>query len=135
MATYGFDDLTVKIDVTVGGALTSLNAYVTEVDAFGIEAVLEDSHTAGDSWVEKLFTGLKQANEFSIKGFYDDTASTGPDAMLVGIGEVRSFQFTWGGSKTSDFECIIQKYERMPARGENTKFSATLVPTGAVTEA
>jgi hypothetical protein len=134
MATYGFDDLTLQIDSIVGGSLTSLNAYVTEVDAFEIEASLEDGHTAGDSWVERLFTGLKDAKEFSITGFYDDTASTGPNAMLIGIGDIRSFQFTWGAAKTSAFECVIQKYARSPKKGELTKFKATLAPTGAVTE-
>lgn len=135
MATYGFDDLELEIDVAVGGALTSLKAYVFEVGGLEIEAVLEDGHTAGDSWVERVATGLKDAKEFTLKGFYDDTATTGPDAMLVGIGEVRSFKFTWGGTKTSAFECLIQKYSRLPAKGELTKFEVTLAPTGAVTEA
>jgi hypothetical protein len=135
MATYGFDDLKMEIDNAVGGSLADVSAYVTEVSAFGVEAVLEDSHTAGDSWVEKLFVGLKQASEFSITGFYDDTATTGPDALLVNVGEVLSFKFTWGGSKTSAFECLLAKYERAPGRGELTKYSATLVPSGAVIEA
>lgn len=135
MATYGFDDLELEIDATVGGALTSIKAYVSELSGFEIEAVLEDSHTAGDSWVERVFTGLKDAKEFTLKGFYDDTASTGPNAMLVGIGDIRSFKFTWGGAKTSAFEAVIQKYSRLPGKGELTKFEATIAPTGAVTEA
>ena len=135
MATYGFDDLELEIDASVGGSLTSLKAYVTEVSGFEVEAILEDGHTAGDTWVERVFTGLKDAKEFTLKGFYDDTASTGPNAMLVGIGDVRSFRFTWGGSKTSAFEALIGKYSRLPAKGELTKFEATIVPTGAVTEA
>lgn len=135
MATYGFDDLEVEIDATVGGALTSLKAYVTEVSGLEIEAVLEDGHTVGDSWAESVFTGLKKANSFTLKGFYDDTATTGPDAMLVGIGDVRSFKFTWGGAKTSAFEALIAKYSRLPAKGELTKFEVELQPSGAVTEA
>lgn len=135
MATYGFDDLDVKIDAAVGGELTSIKAYVTEVSGLEIEAVTEESHTAGDSWAEALFVGLKRANEVTVKGFYDDTASTGPDALMVNVGEVLSMQFTWGGSKTSDFEAVLTKYSRMPTRGELTKYEATFLPTGAVTEA
>lgn len=135
MATYGFDDLELEIDATVGGSLTSLKAYVNEVSGLDIEAILEESDTAGDSWKERVFTGLKDAKEFTVKGFYDDTASTGPNAMLVGIGDVRSFKFTWGGAKTSAFESLIKSYGRYPRRGELTKFQATICPTGAVTEA
>jgi hypothetical protein len=135
MAVYGFDDLILEIDGAVGGSLTALTTYCTEVSAFGIEAILEDSHTAGDSWMEKLFTGLKSASEFTVKGFYDDTATTGPDAMLINVGEVLSFKFTWGGGKTSAFECINRVYTREPARGAITKYTCTIAPTGAVTEA
>jgi hypothetical protein len=135
MATYGFDDVEVEIDAAVGGSLTSLKAYVEEIGDFEIEAILEESHTAGDSWKERLFTGLKDAKEFSLKGFYDDTASTGSNAMLLGIGEVRSFKFTYGGTKTSAFECVIGSYKRLMKRGANHRFEVKIVPTGAVTEA
>lgn len=134
MATYGFDDLDVKIDSTEGGTLASVKAYVFEISGLEIEAVTEESHTIGDSWAEALYTGLRKANEVTMKGFYDDTATTGPDAMLNAVGQTRSFQFTWGGSKTSAFESIITKYKRIPARGELTKFECSIQPTGEVTE-
>ena len=135
MSNYGMDDLVVEIDAIVdAGELTAITAYVTEVGGFEVEAIVEDSHTVGDSWIERLYTGLRNAPEFTLKGFYDDTTGTGPDVILDGIGEQRSFKFTWGGTKTSAFECIIQKYAQLPARGELTKFECTLAPTGQVVE-
>ena len=135
MAQYGFDDLVVTIDDS-GGDARAITAYVTEVSGFEIEAILEDGHTAGDSWVERVYTGLYSANEFTLTGFYDDTASVGPNALMA-IGDQRTFLFTWdgvGASKTSAFECFIKKWDTSPAKGELTKFTATLQPTGAVSE-
>jgi len=42
---------------------------------------------------------------------------------------------TWGGAKTTTVPVLIQKYSRIPVRGELTKFEAILQPTGAVVEA
>jgi hypothetical protein len=136
VANYGFNDLIVTIDDSAGDAQV-MSAYVYEVSAFSIEAILEDSHTAGDAWVEKLFTGLKAGGEFSISGAYDDTASVGPRVILDSIGSTRTFLFTWDGvtgARTSGFDCIIKKWDRTPGRGALTKFTATLQPTGAVAE-
>jgi hypothetical protein len=132
MAQYGFDDLVLKID-DANGDLTALTAYVTELSGFELEAVLEDGHTVGDSWTERVFTGLKKANDFDLKGFYDDTAA-GPNALLPQVGEERSFQFTWGPGKTTDVQVLIKKWERSPKKGELTKFSASLQPSGQVQE-
>jgi hypothetical protein len=134
MANYGFDDLVIAVDDSNGDA-QDLSQYITEISAFGVEAVLEDAHTAGDAWVEKLFVGLKQASEFTLGGFYDDTASVGPRVILDAIGATRTVTLTWGTGKTSSMDCLVKKWDRSPGRGENTKFTSTLVPTGTVAEA
>ena len=135
MAKYGPDDLSISVDDS-GGSAQVMDAYIDEQSDAVIEAILEESHTFGDSWVEHLFSGLKRMSEITFSGFYDDTGSTGPDAIFVGIGAVtRTVTITWGGSKTTSFEAIIKTYTRTANRNGSTRFSATLVPTGTVTEA
>lgn len=133
MANYGFDDLKVYIDDS-DSTEREITSYVTEISPFIVEAILEDAHTAGDSWVEKLFTGLKAGNEFTITGFYDDTASTGPVALMDSIGDTRTFKVLYGSTKYSTCECLIKSFDCTPGRGELTKFTCTLQPTSTVTE-
>lgn len=135
MANYGSDDLVIEVDDSVGGSLTNIKAYIREIGGFKVEAILQQAHAFGDTWVEHLFTGLRQANAFAMRGFYDDAAG-GPDALFAGHeGEVRSLRLTWGSTKTSSFEVLIQSYERLPKVGELHGFEVMVQPTGAVTEA
>ena len=74
-------------------------------------------------------------DDIELTGFYDDTATTGPDAVFNAPGETRTLKITWGGTKTSSVETIIAGYQRQAAVKESTKYTVTLKPTGAVTEA
>ena len=129
MAKYGSDDL----EITFGG--TSLKNYIDTINGFNIEAMLQEGHAFGDTWVEQLATGIKRADPLTVEGFYDDTVTTGPDAILNTLGTTIAIIITYGASKTSTFSAIVTSYNRTPVRGEITRFSATLTPTGAVTEA
>lgn len=111
-----------------------MSQYILEINEMTVEALLEQSDTFGDIWMEQLATGSKRASPVTLKGFYDDTAATGPDVIFNAIGATRTLKITWGGSKTTSVETIIQTYKRMPTRGELTKFEVTLIPTGVVTE-
>ena len=140
MAKYGSNSLTIQVDSTEGGSLSDISNYITSINGVEVEAVLAESHAFGDSWFEHLATGLRKMNPVVLGGFYDDTASTGPNAIFVGVqdspaDQTRTLQITWGGSKTTTVEVWIQKYSRMATRNELTRFEVTLQPTGAVTEA
>ena len=129
MAKYGSN----SFDISIAG--TSIKNYIDTLNGFEIEALLAETHAFGDSWEEHLATGVKRGNPFTIGGFYDDTASTGPDVLLNAIGTTVAVILTYGSTKTSSFSALIRNYKRMPARGELTRFECELVPSGAVTEA
>jgi len=131
MAKYGQDDLT----ISVGG--TAMSAYVDTINGADIEALLQQSDTFGDSWVEQLYTGIKRMEPITLEGFYDDTATTGPDVKFGAgtLGTSVEVIITWGASKTTTVTCIISRYARTPARGELTRYSVTLTPSGAAVEA
>lgn len=131
MTKYGSVDFIIKIDATDGGSLTDYSQYIDTIAGFKITRLTQESHTAGDAWVEHLWGGVRRGEPFTIEGFYDTTI----DATLNGTHAVtRSVQLTYGGSKTSDFEAWIQDYERVFVRGELTRFRATILPSGAVSE-
>jgi hypothetical protein len=134
VAKYGSDDTRIDVDNS-GGTLQNMTAYITEVNGFGVEAVLEESTPFGVAWEESLYSGVKMVADIELTGFYDDTASTGPDVIFNALGETRTVKITWGSTKTSSVEAIIRKYERIAKVKETTKYKVTLKPTGAVTEA
>ena len=129
MAVYGPDDFA----ITLGG--NAFGLHVDTFDGLSIEAIIEDSHTFGDVWTEQLYSGLRRGQPFTLEGFYDDAAN-GPDANFAGNeGTTIAIVITWGSSKTSTFSALLQSWTRSPVREGTTRYTATLVPTGAITEA
>lgn len=117
-----------------------MTAYVTSIGSVEIESLLEESHSFGDAWFESLATGVRRMSDVVLGGFFDDTSSTGPDAIWNAVADgptatSRTLLITWGGSKTTSVEVLITKYSRTAVRNELTKFEVTLTPTGTVTEA
>lgn len=134
MAKYGSDDVVIEVDNS-GGSLVDLSQYIDTINEINISAMIQESHAFGDSWVEQLYTGVKMTAPITIEGFYDDTVTTGPNAILNSLGDTRTFKITYGSTKTTSVETVITSYVRRPVRGELTRFTCTLTPTGAVTEA
>lgn len=134
MARYGQADVTVEFDNS-GGTLVDISNYVTEIGDVPKEALLEQVDAMGDSWEEWAHVGVSRGGEIELGGPYDDTATTGPDALLNAVGSSRELKFTFGGTKTVLWNTIIKSYTRVIARGELTKFKAVLQTTGSPTEA
>lgn len=133
MAKYGPNDISIAVDNT-GGTPVTMDAYIDEWAGADVEAILEESHTFNDAWVENLYSGIRRMSPITMSGFYDDTATTGPDAIFNALGETRTVTITWGGSKTTATEAIISAYARAPGRNASTRFTVTMTPTGTVTE-
>jgi hypothetical protein len=136
MAKYGFDDFAVTIDLASGSTPTAITSYVTAINAVEIERIMEEITPAGAAWETWAAVGLGKMGAVELSGKYDDTATTGPDAIFCGGQDViRTLLITWGSTKTTSCEVYVNKYVRSPKRGELTAWSATLQPTGTVTEA
>jgi hypothetical protein len=138
MARFGFPDLKIELDIAVGGALGDISAYVTEINGYSVEAVLEEVTAAGDDDDAWAKVGMTRKGEIVLTGPYDDTAS-----KLVAItkatgdlGGQRTLKLTFDGATLADVknvECLIQKVERNPKRDALHSYSVTLRPTGAIT--
>lgn len=140
MAYYGSNAILIEMDSTAGTTV-DVTQSVLEFNGLDVEAMMEESHTFGDSWVENLFTGMRKAGDITLKGFFADTAATGFDIMFNDPGNTktsgtttRTLKFTWGGTKTSSMEVWIKNYRRLPSRGTLTKAECVMSVSGAVTE-
>ncbi len=134
MTRYGYPDLKVEFDNS-GGALQDMSAFIMDTPpSFDREAILEEITAAGDADEAHAKVGLNKVNTLDLGGAFDDQATTGPDDIFNAIGDTRSLKITWGGTKTSEVECLIKNYVRKAVRGALTLFTVTLQPTGAVTE-
>lgn len=124
-----------------GGSLVDLSQYILTINDVTVESLEEEKHTFGDSWEEHLPIGVGKVGEITISGLYDDTATTGPDALLANrvpeavSASTRTLKITWRSGKTTSVETYLKSYTRSADRNGLTKYSATLIPTGAVTEA
>jgi len=135
MANYASKDIVIEIDNTVGGSLQNMSQYIRELNGVKIAAILQESHAFGDTWFESLSTGIKRMEDLTVRGFYDDLVTVGPNASFIGIGDVRTFKVTWGSTKTTSTESIILSYERIAKVNDLTLYEAVFRPTGTVTEA
>lgn len=132
MSKYSSVDFGIEITNSTGVS-KDLSSYIDTVNELNIEALLQEGHAFGDAWVKQLFTGVKQGQDVTVEGFYDDVTD-GPHEILQGIGDTRTVIVKWGGGKKSTFDVVIKNYVRKPVRGELTRFSCTLTPTGEITE-
>ena len=136
MAKYGSDDVVVEYD-DVGGSLVDMSQYVDTMNGIKFNAEMQEGHAFGDSWVEELFTGMKRGEDIVLEGFYDDTATSGPDVVfgMAALGSTRTLEITYGSTKTTTVETVNKSYERSSQRGQLSRFKVTLSPTGAPSEA
>jgi len=97
-----------------------------------------DVTTFGDSDRE-FIQGLRSAT-ITISGYFDPTASTGPDAVLAtsfadADGVAFSLVFGTGTTVTYSGSCLVASYETTAAVDGLIAFSASLTATGAVSRA
>jgi len=127
-------------DVDISWAGTSIKNYVRSINGVEISSVMEESHAFGDTWFESLATGMKQMADVVLGGFYDDTATTGPDALFVTTASGPSTSsaalvITYGSTKTTTIPVLNVKYRRTLSVGKLHGFETTLRASGAITEA
>jgi hypothetical protein len=139
MANYGQSSVIVAYDNS-GGTPVTMTPYVQTINGVSVESLMEQSDSFGDSWQEFLPVGVRKNGDITLEGLYDDTATTGPDAIFNAPAATvatsqRTLTITFGGSKTYSVETYIAKYDRFPVRGKLHRYSVLLKTTGAATEA
>lgn len=136
MAFYHGKGLAFKID-NAAGTIQVLTAFVDSVDLDN-SVDMGETTTAGAE--DKTFVSGQAEHDISISGKWDDTASTGPDAILfglVGLETSSSFEFGPAGSAAGKpkylGECFLTGYKCAAPVGGVVTFTADFKITGAVT--
>ena len=145
MANRGQPDFAITVTTTSAtAAFRDISQQVLTFNGWNIEAVLQQSDAFGDAWREHLYTGIRQMDDLTLGGFYEDTATaTGVNAIFgnaTDLGAEREMELNAGlgvvgASEISHFDIIVKSYKRQPTRGELTAFELVVTPTGAVTTA
>ncbi len=130
----------VRFKITASSSTTTyhdISQYLTDWAGFNHIANLQESHTFGDAWREQLYSGFNMADDITISGFFDDAATSGPHALLgllTALGNERSIKMSFGTTNAYiKTDVLIRSYNRIPTRGELTRYSAVLAPTGTPT--
>jgi len=137
MSLFGSTSVTITYDDAPGGTGRAVTNYVTEMGGISIEALQADTAAFADVWGESTPTGFKTVDEVSIKGFYDDAATTGPHVVFRDVDDAptdatRTLVVVFGGTNgTFTIETRLKKYTVMPKVKGLTEFEAIVVPTGS----
>ena len=139
MAKAGSNEVQFQIDSTDGGTLADITQYVTKIGDVVVNREAQEATPFGVVDEQYIIGVMKKRDPVVIEGFYDDVASTGPDAIL-NIGRVthavtRSTVLTFKSGKTVTGEVWIEKYTRTLEVGQYHGYSASLRLTGTITEA
>ena len=129
-------NLVFKIDNSAG-VLQTLTSFLDNVEISG-DTDMGETTTAGAE--DKTFVSGQTGRTLSISGKWDDTASTGPDAVLNGLQGLETtstFEYGPNGSSAGKVkksgECFLSSFVvTSPVSGVNV-FTADFQITGAVT--
>jgi hypothetical protein len=140
MAKAGSNEVSFEILVSDGGAASTgfASNYITKINDVVVNREAVDATPFGVVDETYIIGVMKKRDPLVISGFYDDTATTGPDAVL-NIGKIthtapRSCTLTLKSGKTITGTVWIEKYTRTLEVGNYHGYEASLRYTGTVTE-
>lgn len=136
MAKFGPTTVAIQIDDAPGGSLTDISAYVTSIGGIKVEQITEQTNPFGVAYEAHTPVGVQRVPDITLEGFYDNTASTGPHAVLSTVDDgvsdaTRSFSFTPDGGKTFTMESRVVDYEVVAQLGALTRYRSTIRQAGA----
>ena len=126
-----------------GGTARNLSAWVEEVEPLGRQ-VSAVHVTALNDTSRQVAAGVEPVQEFTLRGLFDDTPVTGPDAVLAGIvGTVVTVAYGPAGNGGSasakspaQFLCLSYQVGGRAEEGRNpgpVRFTARFRQSGPVT--
>ena len=141
MTMYGQDDVLFKLTRTSATAASSatgmlpIQNYIDEGAMYKLTALTAQTDAFGDAYVENSYVGVRRIEPFTISGFYDDVAASGPHALFGNTsdnGASRNFEIDYGASDVVRFRGIVASYQKVPSRGALTRYTVDVLPSGAV---
>src|SRR5918992_4198889 len=88
------------------GTPRDLSPYLEEIEPLGPEVSFLDVTGLNDT-AQRVIAGVQSGREFALRGFFDDTATTGPDAVLSGIvGQIGTVSYGPAGNSSGQRKVI-----------------------------
>ena len=119
------------------GVPRDLSAYVEDIEPWGMSVAYLDVTGMNDAG-QRVIPGKQAAQELVVRGVFDDTAESGPDAVLPGIvGQVVTASYGPAGIEpgqrriTGDFLCLA--YRVVSRLGHKVRFEARFIQDGGAT--
>lgn len=113
----------------------TMTSFGTQIDGFERDTKMIDTTPFGAADATYVGSGVKRVKPVKISGFYDDTVTTGPDAVFNTLGTFATLILTYASGKTSTASAGVATYTRKPKVDDLTMYEVTLQVSGAVTEA
>jgi hypothetical protein len=113
---------------------TDITSMVLDPITFSRDGVVEDTTPYSVTDQQQTYAGMNKLPDITIGGLYDDTVTTGSDALFNQVGVSHTIMYTWGGTKTTSLNGIIKSYQRIAGVGKVTRFKAVIAQSGPVTE-
>lgn len=118
----------VRIDNSAG-AIQNMTSYIDTVSAVGKEYMPLDVTMFSDT-AERVIQGIEMSSEVTVSGAFDDTATTGPDAIFgTLVGTINTFEFnpvgTVSGARKISGEFLWLSYKIVNAVKERVNFELT----------
>ena len=117
----------IEID-DAGGTPRDLSRYVDEIEPLGKEATFLDVTGLNDA-ASRVIAGIEQAQDFTLRGAFDDTATSGSDAVLSGIvGKIGTVSYGPAGNASGqrkisgEFLCL--SYRIISRLNDQVRFEA-----------
>lgn len=133
---YGPSSVTVTLEDAPGGSPQNIHDYILNGISAKDLAEMFEITALGDTWRERVPTGIKDSNEIDLEGVWDTTATTGSHAIFGTVDsgpqdDGREMVITFGDSKTWTRDFRLAEYEVVANVDSIQQFRAKLIPTGA----
>jgi len=128
VANYDWNSLKIEIDNS-GGSLVDISAYVEKINGVNIERGSEEVTPAGAAATYAMVVNIDKVEDVTIEGVFDDTATTGPWALMGGSsnrGAIRTLKVTYGSTITRSIEALICACDPVLNEGGKTWYRALL---------
>lgn len=124
-------------DPTTTATLRDMTQYIDTISALGKEITPLDVTSFADS-AERIIAGIEVSQEFTIEGFFDDAATTGPDIVFGPVnGSIGTVEFhpmgTASGKRIYRTQAMVTSYKAAAAVKERVNYTVTYKCDGSMT--
>lgn len=131
---HGSSEITITYDDGPGGTPRAITGFVLTMGGVKITQNTVTGVAFGAAWEYTNPTGVGKMDPLTLTGHWDDTATTGPHAVLGAPDDgpqddTRTLAIVFGNGKTLTVETRLVSYAVLGKSGALTDFESVIQPT------